>query len=368
MVAPRMEPGMRGRLIPVAEISATDVEAWRELAASAAEPNPFFEPEFILAAEARLGNVRGTVLVVSEDDAGWSACLPAQLGRWRRVVNSVWGLRTPYTFLTTPLVRAGHERERLAALLGTARELSGRSALVLERYAGDGPVADAIGALAQAGELTEALALTHERALLRRRENAGYSELVKKKQRTELRRLHRRLVDAVGELEVLDLSVDPDAPAIFLALEAAGWKGREGTAMASSESDAAFFIEICDRFRANGRLEMLALRAGENVIAMLCNLRSGPGSYSFKIAHDENYSRYSPGIQLEVANFDFFHASGSAWMDSCAEPDNAMINRLWPDRRAIRTSVLAPPGARGRTLKAALSAASAARRRVRRRA
>jgi hypothetical protein len=34
-------------------------------------------------------------------------------------------------------------------------------------------------------------------------------------------------------------------------------------------------------------------------------------------------------------------------MDSCASPNNAMINRLWPDRRAVATWALPATGPRG---------------------
>jgi CelD/BcsL family acetyltransferase involved in cellulose biosynthesis len=362
-----MDEGTRGRVIPVREISEEDLAAWRELAANAAEPNPFFEPDFVLPAAAHLDHGGGTVLVVSIDSAGWAVCVPARLGRWRRVVDSVWGLRTPYTFLTTPLVRSGDVDSRIASFLANARELTGKRALILERFGADGPVGAALAQRTEAGEVIEAASVEFERALLRGREDGDYRGWMSKKHLRDLRRRTNRLNDEVGPTEILDLSDDPDAPQIFLALESSGWKGREGTAMGSREGDARFFVELCERFRETRRLEMLALRAGDNVIAMLCNLRSAEGSFSFKIAHDENYSRFSPGIQLEMANAEFFHASGSAWMDSCAEPDNAMINRLWPDRRRIRTSVFAPADTRGKMLRTGLAGASALRQRLKRR-
>jgi CelD/BcsL family acetyltransferase involved in cellulose biosynthesis len=363
-----MDEGTRGRVIRVADASEEEVQAWRELAENAAEPNPFFEPEFVLPAAAHIEAARETVLVVSEAEGGWSACIPARLGRWRRAVDSVWGLRTPYTYLTTPLVRAGDESARVAALLADAREATGKRNLVLERYCADCPVGAALRESIARGDVLEAASLSFERAMLRRRDSGEYLGWMSKKHLRDLRRRMNRLQEEAGaEIEVLDVSGDPDSAQIFLALEASGWKGRDGTAMGCDEGHAEFFRETCERFRSQGRLEMLALRAGDDVIAMLCNLRSGEGSFSFKIAHDETYAKFSPGIQLEMANAEFFHESGSAWMDSCAEPDNAMINRLWPERRAIRTSVFAPADARGKMLRAALTRASATRQRVRRR-
>ena len=362
-VAVTMVQGTRARVIPVAEASEWDLEAWRDLAARSAEPNPFFEPEFVVPAAAHLEDARGAVLVVCEEADGWAACVPATIGRWQGLVRAVRALRTSYTYLTTPLVRDGDVLGRVAELDAAIREL--RRVFVLERYRSDGAIGAAIRRLTETDVRLEALSRTHERALLCRREEGEYHGWMSKKHERDLRRRRRQLEEEAGETEVVDLSADPGAPRAFLDLEASGWKGREGTAMANVAGAAAFFTELCEGFRQVGRFEMLALRGGERNLAMLCNLRSGEGSYSFKIAHDEEFSKQSPGIQLEMENAGFFHASGSAWMDSCAEPDNAMINRLWPERREIRTTVLAPADARGGILRSALGAASGLRERRR---
>jgi hypothetical protein len=39
---------MNSFLLPLADLTARDVAAWRDLAARAVEPNPFFEPDFVL--------------------------------------------------------------------------------------------------------------------------------------------------------------------------------------------------------------------------------------------------------------------------------------------------------------------------------
>ena len=358
-----MVQGTRARVIPVAEASEWDLEAWRDLAARSAEPNPFFEPEFVVPAAAHLEGARGAVLVVLEEADGWAACVPATIGRWQGFVRAVQALRTPYTYLTSPLVRDGDVFGRLGELDAAVRERS--RVFVLGRYRSDGPIGAGVRRLTENGGRLEALSRTHERALLCRRESGEYHGWMSKKHERDLRRRRRQLEEEVGETKAVDVSGDSTAPQAFLDLEASGWKGREGTAMANVEGAAEFFTELCEGFRAVGRFEMLALRAGERNLAMLCNLRSGEGSYSFKIAHDEEFSKQSPGIQLEIANAGFFHASGSAWMDSCAEPDNAMINRLWPDRREIHTTVLAPADRRGRILRSALRAASDLRERRR---
>jgi hypothetical protein len=47
---------------------------------------------------------------------------------------------------------------------------------------------------------------------------------------------------------------------------------------------------------------MLALRLDGRPIAYKLDFLAGRGSFSFKIAFNENYGRYSPGELLEIEN------------------------------------------------------------------
>jgi hypothetical protein len=68
-------------------------------------------------------------------------------------------------------------------------------------------------------------------------------------------------------------------------------------------------------------------------------------------------------VQLQTENFGAFDRDrGEDLFDSCAEPDNEMINGLWPDRREIATLVLGPAGVRGALTRRALEHAYARRR------
>ena len=54
-------------------------------------------------------------------------------------------------------------------------------------------------------------------------------------------------------------------------------------------------------------------------------------------------------------------------LDSCADPNNAMINRLWPDRRTLQTTLLPAAGLKGRALQPMLVGARRLRDRKRER-
>jgi CelD/BcsL family acetyltransferase involved in cellulose biosynthesis len=90
---------------------------------------------------------------------------------------------------------------------------------------------------------------------------------------------------------------------------------------------------------------MLRLRSGNRPIAYKANFLSEPGAFAFKIAYDEHYSSFSPGVLLEIENIRRFHSKPNlAWMDSCADANHFMANHLWSDRRVVQTTLVAARG------------------------
>jgi hypothetical protein len=89
---------------------------------------------------------------------------------------------------------------------------------------------------------------------------------------------------------------------------------------------------------------------------MLCNFVSGDTVFTFKIASDAELAKYSPGIQLSILFLDHFHALPQlSRADSCAEPGNGMINRLWPDRRELGIHAIPAPNVKGVLVRPALT-------------
>jgi hypothetical protein len=152
----------------------------------------------------------------------------------------------------------------------------------------------------------------------------------------------RRLANRFGEegtLATRSLSPDDklaDWCETFLALEASGWKGARGAALGNDASTRAFFHDAMAGARAAGKLDMVRMDLDGNAVAMMVNFMTPPGSWSFKIAHDEVWARYSPGVLIELENLRHILAHPDiAWMDSCAVEDHPMINSLWRERRTI---------------------------------
>ena len=153
----------------------------------------------------------------------------------------------------------------------------------------------------------------------------------------ELRRQANRLAE-LGEVKFRRWKAsEPIEPWIdaFLDLEARGWKGRAGSALASHSDTAAWFRAILTAAGEAGKLDMRALDLDERPLAMLINFIAAPGGFSFKTAFDEDYARFSPGVLLQQVNLDLLDDPHIAWVDSCAAPGHPMIDSVWRERRAL---------------------------------
>jgi CelD/BcsL family acetyltransferase involved in cellulose biosynthesis len=330
------------RLIGLADLVDSDREAWRELARHAEEPNPFFEPEMVEPAWRNL-RPRRLALLVATDAAGWTGCVPVRPLAPRDLVLCGW--RHPYSFVGTPLLRRGETRHAAQSLLDTLqRRQSLALALPLVRR---GRVHEALLAAAGEAGLDLAWERASDRGAVRRVSGDGEQRLpLTARRRSELRRSARRLGEALGgPVEVHDQSDDPQAVSRFMALEASGWKGRNGTALSSDPRHQAFFEEMAAAFAREGRMLIRALGVRGTVLAMNTQLAAGDELFGFKAAFDERYQRYGPGTQLMYDTVVSFQAGPARVLfDSCSDENSRLANDLFGDRVELSSLVLAARG------------------------
>jgi CelD/BcsL family acetyltransferase involved in cellulose biosynthesis len=358
---------LKTRLVPIHELGERDLRDWRELAGRALDPNPFFDPDFVLPATRGLGVERHVGILVVEDAGGWRACLPIRRqSRWQHLpLPCVAAWVHEYCLLGSPLVLGEGAPEALGAAVEAMRTMPGCAFVALPWVAGDGPLAAAL-----ADAVPEPIAYdSWHRATVRRRPGEDHlAGRVKGKHRRDFHRLARGLQEDLGApLELVDRSTEPGAVDAFLRLEAAGWKGRAGTAVASVPAHAEFVREATARFAARGDLRLLFLEADDHVAAARLSLRAGDSDFCFKVAYDEGLARFSPGRELELRLLERLGDEVElASMDSCTAPDNELYNRLWPDRRRLATLAYRSPAALGRAAGPGLRAMASLRDRRRR--
>jgi len=323
---------------------------WRELAARALEPNVFYEPAFALAAAPVFGRDVGAMLV-------WSGTSPRRLLGFfpARIETRRYGIKLPvlvgwthpFAPLGVPLVEREAAEPVIAAwlaYLSAAEALPGL--LLLPLLPADGPFAAALQAILRRAQIPAADFNRHHRALLA--QNGDRSLYVERalgaRKHKELRRIGRRLAES-GAL-LFTAATEPSAVAVaaedFLGLEASGWKGRAGTAAADHDKLGGFMRTALNGLAAEGKVSINRLLLDGQAIAAAIMLRSGRGAWFWKIAYDETFARFSPGVMLTVAlTEELLDDFTIAQADSCATERHPMIDRVWRERLALCDRLIA---------------------------
>lgn len=351
-----------------AVLDARFIAVWDDLAQNAAEPNAFAESWFLAPALEQFdpeGRVQLFALWEGDCIVGLMPIAPqAQYGRWP--VPHVQNWLHHNAFLGTPLVRSGYELAFWRALLPLLDSQPGQALFAhFNCQVTDGPIVAALERVCRTENRRCALVHKEERALLEgdMSPEAYFETAVRAKKRKELRRQKNRLAEE-GEL-TFARHADGDGltgwTAEFLALERAGWKGDNGSALDCSLQTREMFTTALNGAAARGRLERLELRLDGRPLAMLVNFLCAPGSFSFKTAFDEAYARFSPGVLVQIENLALLNRSDIDWCDSCAAEGHPMIDGLWTGRRSIGRYSVAIGGSGRRAIFGALLKAELAR-------
>jgi len=327
--------------------------AFAELAGHALEPNPHMAPAAVSAA-ARL---------VPEDDivvlcAWFSEALDFEqlIGVWALRRERGWhsgfaeALVSPlvplYEVSSLPVIDRDHAEEGMRALM---RYLTASSdlphALILPVLPMEGP---GFAALCEACRITLSRIFPYERwsrpvmaaqpgdtseAYLRRSLGSGYKKRMQQFRAVAKRgALTFRRSRGKAALDALDA---------FLTLEAAGWKGEAGTAIACLPEDAAYFRKLAELFAAADGLQIDTLLLDGQVLAMGLFLESGNRRHFLKIAYDEAQGRHSPGRTLTIAMLQADLAgTPPALLDSGAGEGVDAGTYVWGERRAMAHAVI----------------------------
>lgn len=359
---------------PLADLTTEQLRAWRDLAATAVEPNPCSEPAIAASAARALDGGEAAALLGVHDEGRLVLALPVvRTRRFRRVpLRGVATWRHAHFTSGVPLVAPGAQVGAWNAVLEWM-ESERLPWLILDTVHDGGPAVSPLDeVLGRRGRRPHRFD-AYERAVVLRRAEPTYTDgRISGSRRKKLRRHRRQLGEALGgevrTIEMLASGVDLDAAVHeFLRLEAAGWKGERGTALASRPGDAEFFRAACAALHSEGRLQIWRFGIPERTAAMACAALAGGTVFHLKVAYDEEFAHYSPGFQLDLDLLDEFHAdAGLQCLDSCTGGDNEGMNQLYPDRMPMATLLVAPSDPRGRVAAASLPGAARAFRRVRR--
>ncbi|MFL6581478.1 MAG: GNAT family N-acetyltransferase [Burkholderiales bacterium] len=362
--APDVESFTQGSTLKVVVIEKAEelldhAASWQDLADHAMESNVFYEPWMLVPAVKKLGLGKSLRFILIYQVNPLDPVRVAQLhgffpmellSRFRNLpIRAVRLWKHLHCFLCTPLVRAEGAGKTLAALLEWAATGAGAAVVDFSPVAGDGPFHRLLVEHSAETGATARITSSSARALWKRGENieAYLRGTVSGGILKEYRRQRRRLAE-MGVLEFKSLHQADDAiDSIekFMRLEASGWKARAGTALQRNEDQRAYVQEVAQNGFARGQVLLHGLFLDGQAVAMLLSFRAGVGIFAFKIAYDEAFAKYSPGVQMTLELLAHLHAdSRFGWIDSCAVPNHSMVSRLLKDRRIIETVLISTGG------------------------
>jgi Acetyltransferase (GNAT) domain len=335
---------------PLSEIPA---EEWRRLAERAIEPNGYYLPAWELAVNA---SARGRTGVSAL--SAWSEPLPGQdrsarligllpvVSLWRacRIPLPALVAASPYGTLCTPLIDRTCASEAIRRVMAQARA-AGAHALVLCDASLNGAAMRAFTEILRQDGTRPLILQSHCRAFLDARHDADecLRDVLGGKKLKELRRQRNRLAEHGAVRFEVARSPEAVAAAIetFLELEASGWKGKRGTALGQDEGDAAFIRRASKGLAETGQCEIVTLHAGETPVASAIVLWHLDRAFYFKLGIDEQFAKFSPGVQLTLDLTRQLCADPSlATADSTASADHPMINPIWRGRLKIGDVVI----------------------------
>jgi CelD/BcsL family acetyltransferase involved in cellulose biosynthesis len=317
-------------------------EAWDRLAAEAVTPNPFYARRLVQAHVAH-GLARALRFIVVHRGERLLALLPyeprgARIGLSKRAEA---GWITPYIVTSTPLIARDGLTDNADALLDglrTAGPLWLLPFLSVESRAG----AALQTALATRRWPSETLS-PFSRAVLDGADPDAYARHLGARRRKDLGRRRRRL----AELGRLQLASHCEGEGLrraiedFLALEARGWKGAGGTALACRPETAAYlraaFAASDDAVAC--RADVLSL--DDRPIAISLAFVSGGTAYMFKTAYDEALRRHAPGVLLEDEIVRLRRETGFAECLNSATLPGSVMETLYPHREAMGDLLIA---------------------------
>ncbi len=333
----------RSYLTSLTSLDSVSIPAWASLAANSIEPNACYLPSWALSVARHARGRRDALALTAFDRTAPERLTGLMPVQWAGRALSLpvpllvsWNAYAPFS---VPLLARDCAVDTAGALLDAAKAAGARG-LLLRNIATGGPAYAAILSALERRNLNPVLMRSFQRAGLDASKDADgvLRDALSAKKLKELRRQRHRLEDT-GAV-TFDVASSPEriGPALeaFLALEADGWKGERGTALARHPGDVAFIREAAGALAASGQFEIVSLTRNGKTLASGLILRDAGSAFFFKIAMDESEARTSPGVQLTLELTRHLCADPAiAFANSSADGEHPMIDHIWRERIEI---------------------------------
>lgn len=311
--------------------------AWEDLCGRSVEDNVYYSPRYARALLESVERHTNIDFALVWDEKRLVAILPFTRPKFAipclQPAARAW--QSKYTFSCMPLLDALRTTEAAGALVDVLASIRGGEWIV-PRVNAQGKACQAVVAALDGRGLPWVFSDRFQRASL----DAGstFDEHMKRhvssNRRKGLARTRRRL-EELGKIEHqshcsgagLDRAV-----LAFLKIEASGWKGKRGTALACDEETRKFALHAFTGEEANSicRADVLTLDGAPIAVSLIAS--AGRTGFAVKSCYDEAYRSYGAGLLLEAEVIRGFLSGDYASRLDSATDGTHVLDSLWPGR------------------------------------
>lgn len=318
---------------------------------SALLPSTLFLPGWFIPLHAWLGP-RGRSVVTFFRLSQDGSCTGAAFERWSWRQGCLFPLSVSwmsiFDYSGLPLLPPSDPEEALAQALEKTFSAHRSWGVLLRLFPDTAQIHTLLSRVGARLKVSVTRLSSHERAafFIRPDFEAWYQKTFSAKRRKEFKRLRKKLEEK-GTLTFSALGPEEEVGPwleAFLTLEAKGWKGKRGTALACSDAMVGFLQDAIPSLVASKNCLFWKLSLDDRPLAMAFALVFKDEAHLIKIAYDEDFARYSPGVLcvLDITR-DLCARPSLKVCDSCALPNHPMINHIWYDRLRVCDVLLTAP-------------------------
>lgn len=333
---PAWSARLRGEIVG-REMLPDIYSGWADLCARSAEDNVYYTPRYARALLNTVERDTSVHFALAWDGTDLVGLLPFIRPRLPvplvGATSQAW--QSQYTFSCTPVLDRSNPGDAAAALLEAMGSV-GECEWIIPTVNTQGPACRAmLAALGRAG---------HPSLFLNRFQRASLDATVSfeqhmqsgvpAKRRRDLARNRRRL-EKIGTIAHKSYALGADIDGAFtqfLKVEASGWKGRSGTALACRDDTRQFAIDAFTKADSHSTCRVDVLTLDDEPIAAGVVVFAGSTGFTVKCAYDETYASYSAGLLLELEVIRSFLSERWAERLDAATEGAHVIDSLWPGR------------------------------------
>jgi CelD/BcsL family acetyltransferase involved in cellulose biosynthesis len=330
------KPGLRGEVLG-REALPMLLPAWEDLCGRSVEDNVYYSPRYAHALLESVESDRNVDFAVVWDEMRLVALLPFTSPKFAipllQPAGRAW--QSKYTFSCMPLLDELRKTEAAGVLLDALASV-GAGEWIFPSVNTKGEACQAMIAALERSGLPWIFLNPFQRAIL----EAGSTfdehmqRHVSSNRRKGLARNRRRL-EELGNVEHESHGFGEGlgrAVSAFLKIEASGWKGKRGTALACDQNTRKFAINAFTGEEANSicRADVLTLNGAPIAVSLIT--LAGRTGFAVKASYDESYRSYAPGLLLETEVIRSFLSGNWASRLDSATAGTHVIDSLWPGR------------------------------------